>query len=455
MHNFLQGLLNTKAARVRKTSGAEIIMVFPRRKTAMRQATHAIRLILADHLGFFRCREDQRVIGRFKSHGKTKPVPGTSTQQVITRNPEILALHPDIQLMRMLTRLLGRIGNLAFRTRFEAAEKFIANSRGIKTGRREFMQQHIAFLDLDQFILPTVRDRTFLRQQRPCSELKSNLAKLFIINPVLPVFQGPYTASHNDWHVVRYAFSTHSVAYRFYTRIGIFGFARIFGIAEAIMPASQPRIFINHRRHKVGHFAIGPLPQGTKSTGGTDNRQIANTVLLGNFRQLIGHARAAGNTGHHAFCLFQHAFQYTLCAAHFPQDVDVDRAFAIGNLERTFDLRHRAINSILDKLFMALAASLAMIDLRDNIAIFVVAVRINSRNSTDTAGGSPRTRTCMIGCSDTFATLDQRPNFTAIILDWLNPFEHYILLYASCGPYRHRSAKLCEKICKYRNYFCP
>ena len=49
--------------------------------------------------------------------------------------------------------------------------------------------------------------------------------------------------------------------------------------------------------------------------------------------QFIRHAGAAGNPRHLALGPFQQAVEDRLRAAHFPQDVDVDRAAPVGDLE--------------------------------------------------------------------------------------------------------------------------
>jgi hypothetical protein len=67
--------------------------------------------------------------------------------------------------------------------------------------------------------------------------------------------------------------------------------------------------------------------------------------------------------------LFQHAVEHALRAAHFPQHVDVDRALAARNVERAADLLDRAVDRILDELFMPVAARQRAIDLRDDPAL--------------------------------------------------------------------------------------
>jgi hypothetical protein len=69
------------------------------------------------------------------------------------------------------------------------------------------------------------------------------------------------------------------------------------------------------------------------------------------------------NAGHHAAGLLQHAFQDLLRAAHFPQDVDVDRALAVRDLVSAADLFDPARDAIGDQLFVPLAPGQLFIDL--------------------------------------------------------------------------------------------
>ena len=279
------------------------------------------------------------------------------------------------------------------------------------------MQQYVAFLDLGKLALPALRNRAFFGQQGSGAELERNLPQFFAVDPVLPVAQMPDAASHDDRHAVRDSFGTHRVAQSLDSWIGIFRLPGIFGVGQAIMTTRQPRIFIDHRCHEVRNLVIGPLPQRPEGACGTDDRQIIDTICLGNFGQLIRHAGTAGNTSDHAFCLLEYAFQYLLRATHFPQDIDIDRALAARNFIGLGDLSHRTVDRILDQFLMPLLAFSAMIDLRDDIAMFVIAIRVDSRYRANTAGSSPGSRTGVIGGCDAFSSLDQWPYFLTIILD--------------------------------------
>jgi hypothetical protein len=106
-----------------------------------------------------------------------------------------------------------------------------------------------------------------------------------------------------------------------------------------------------------------------------------------------------------------------LRAAHFPQDIDVDRTLATRNFIGLLHLRNRTVDRVLDQFLVPLFAFPPMIDLRDDIAIFVIAVRIDCGYRANATGGSPGSRTGVIGGCDAFSTLDQRPYFLTVILD--------------------------------------
>ena len=106
-----------------------------------------------------------------------------------------------------------------------------------------------------------------------------------------------------------------------------------------------------------------------------------------------------------------------LCAAHFPQDIDIDRALAVGNFVSLGDLSNRTVDRIFDQFLMPLFAFPAVIDLRDDIAMLVITVRIDSGYRANAAGSSPGSRTRVIGGCDAFSALDQRPYFLTVILN--------------------------------------
>ena len=101
VRDVLQCLLDAKTARIGEAASAVIVMVFPRRETAMRQAAHAILLILADNLTRRRRHKDQGAVRRLERNGKSAREPLARLHQVGRCYPEILAFHPDIKLRGM------------------------------------------------------------------------------------------------------------------------------------------------------------------------------------------------------------------------------------------------------------------------------------------------------------------------------------------------------------------
>src|SRR3546814_11626909 len=66
------------------------LMVGPGGKAALAEAAHAIRLVGADHLLFFRRDENQRVVGRLQGIDKAHAIPFARAQQVALGDEEVL-----------------------------------------------------------------------------------------------------------------------------------------------------------------------------------------------------------------------------------------------------------------------------------------------------------------------------------------------------------------------------
>src|SRR3546814_10684813 len=82
----------------------------------MRQAAHAVGLILPDCVTLRGRDEDDRIVRRAQAIGEALHRPDAGAFEVLGRNPEVLALHADVQPHRVLARLDLRIGNLPLRT---------------------------------------------------------------------------------------------------------------------------------------------------------------------------------------------------------------------------------------------------------------------------------------------------------------------------------------------------
>src|SRR3546814_7197663 len=75
----------------------------------------------------------------------------------------------------MVAGFLFRIGNLALRPRFEVAQEGVAHRARVKARWRKAVEQHIAFVERAQPVLPVLRNRAFPRQQRARAILKGDL----------------------------------------------------------------------------------------------------------------------------------------------------------------------------------------------------------------------------------------------------------------------------------------
>ena len=176
---------------------------------ALTQTAHAIRLILADQGRFFRCNEDQRIVGCFECHRKSQRIPFPSPQQIAARHPEILTFDTNIQLILMIASYFERESNLSVRPGFKILQEGIAHGRGVKSGRRKFVKQHVALFECFQHIFPSLRDRAFLGQQRACPILEGDLTKFGIIDPVIPIAKIPDASCHHDRQIIGNALYAH------------------------------------------------------------------------------------------------------------------------------------------------------------------------------------------------------------------------------------------------------
>ena len=217
----------------------------------MRQAAHAVLLVLLDHRPFGLADKDHGIIGGAQRIGEACADPATRAIAIGGRDPEVLAAHARVELDGVFARRHSRVRNLTFGPRFQAAQERVAHRRGIEPGGRELVQQHVARFDLAKRILPPLRDRAFLGQQRPRAELEGDAAQFGVVDPVVPFAQEPHSAGHDDRHAIGKAFCAHRFAQCLHARIGVLGFARVLGVGQAVVPAGQPRIFVDHRRHQV------------------------------------------------------------------------------------------------------------------------------------------------------------------------------------------------------------
>ena len=109
------------------------------------------------------------------------------------------------------------------------------------------MEQDVALLQRHQPRLPRRRDRAFLGQQRARAELEHDLAKLGIVDPVVPFVEAPNATGHDDRNAVGDPALAHRFAQCLDPWVRVLWLARVFGVGQAIVPAGQPRVLIDHR----------------------------------------------------------------------------------------------------------------------------------------------------------------------------------------------------------------
>ncbi len=162
------------------------------------------------------------------------------------------------------------------------------------------------------------------------------------------------------------------------------------------MPAGKPGVLVDHRSHQLRNLGIAALPQRAKGTRRADDWQIADVVALGDLGQLVGHAGAAGDPGDQAGRVLEHAFEYFLRPAHLPQHVDVDRTPPAGDVMCALHLFGGAIDGVANQLHVSFLASQRVVDLRDDLALGVVAVGVDRADRADPACSGPGARTSVV-----------------------------------------------------------
>ena len=338
-------------------------------------------------------------------------------------NPKILGFTVIRQWNGAIFLIALENRNLPIRPMHQVVEEGGLYRTGIKACRAEFVQQHITRFHRAKHVLPYLRDRALMRQQRTSSELEHDLADFGIVDPVVPFAQEPHAARHDDGGIFRHAFLAHSLAQRSDTRVWIFRLGRIFGVGQAVMSAGQPGIFIDHGCHEIGNLGVAALPQCPKGTGRGNDGQIVDVVTRRDFRKFIRHTCAASHAGDQSRAVFEHTFQNLLRTTHFPQHVDIDGALATGNFMGALHLFGRAVYGITNQLLEPLLTRRLRVNLGDRIAIVVVAVSIDCADSSNAASGCPCAGAQMVGCGNALATFDQWPDFLAAIAYRLQTLE--------------------------------
>src|SRR5947208_16619292 len=176
------------------------------------------------------------------------------------------------------------------------------------------------------------------------------------------------------------------------------------------MAPRQPRILVNNAAEPVAEFVIGALPQGAEGARGRDNRIIVDAVTGADLGDAVGHAAAAGDAIDKSTRAFETAMQHTLGGGHLPQHIHVDAALAVRALIGDAGLLDAAGDRVGDQLLMPLTAGAAEIDLRDQLALVVVAVGIDAGEGADPARGGPCPGALPVRDPDASVSPDDRPD---------------------------------------------
>ena len=100
----------------------------------MRQAAHAIGLVLADHIARLRCYEDKCIVGGLERLSVPLACPYAGTALVFFRYPQILALAAKAQLNAVLFGLVFGESNLPFASVHQIIEERVLDRRRVKSG---------------------------------------------------------------------------------------------------------------------------------------------------------------------------------------------------------------------------------------------------------------------------------------------------------------------------------
>ena len=155
------------------------------------------------------------------------------------------------------------------------------------------------------------------------------------------------------------------------------------------MAAGEPGIFVDDAAQQVLELVIGALPECPEGAGRGDDRVIMDAILGADLGDAVGHAGAAGDAVDEALGAFEDAVQHTLGAGHFPQHVHVQAAVAAHAIMGDAGLGDAALDRVVEQFLMAVAARLAVIDLRDRLAVLVIGIGIDAGEGADAAGQRP------------------------------------------------------------------
>src|SRR5690606_40973783 len=116
-------------------------------------------------------------------------------------------------------------------------------------------------------------------------------------------------------------------------------------------------------------------------------------------------------------------------------------AFAVRGLMRDPRLMNAAPDREGNELLMPLAAGLAVIDLRDEVAVFVAGIGVDARKGANPPGSRPGARALAVGDRDALPALDRKQHFASRDHKWLQRLHASSL--ASAGSRRTRPLTGC------------
>src|SRR3546814_14366931 len=99
-------------------------MVLPAGKLAMRQAAHAVLLVLLDYPAAFRGDIDDRIVRRLERFGIALGEPCLGTLVIGRCDPEVLAANTHVELRRVHARLDPTIRYLSVGTVYQFVPEF-------------------------------------------------------------------------------------------------------------------------------------------------------------------------------------------------------------------------------------------------------------------------------------------------------------------------------------------
>src|SRR5690348_11414382 len=123
-----------------------------------------------------------------------------------------------------------------------------------------------------------------------------------------------------------------------------------------------------------------------------------------------------------------------LGATHLPQHVHMQAALAGGYLIGHARLVDPAADRVGDQLLMPLAPRLAVIHLRQHVAVGIVGIGIDAGEGANPVARSPGAGAFAVGNGDALAALDQRPDLAAGDDDGLQCLQWVSLPGASLPP---------------------